>query len=172
MMTQDKQNALIALLLGTFPNFQSGDPSGALAAYDIVLSKADERDAEAGILSLINGEVLGFDGRFAPTATQLARAIREALERRVDAENAARRRLPPPVEERDEPTEEQKARVKALMKQAADNLGADFEGEEREARRLAMLRRTNEHFDRGAMSYETFNSAEDDDHDMGQMGAA
>lgn len=160
------------MLLGSFPNFQSGDPDGALAAYDIVIARADARDAEAGVLALINGEVLGFDGRFAPTATQLARAIREALERRVDAENAERRRLPPPIEERDEPTPEQKARVKALMQQAAATLGADFEGKEREAQRMAMLRRTNEHFDRQTLSFETYNSADDDAHDLGQMGAA
>lgn len=167
------QTALIALLLGTFPNFQSGDPEAALAAYDLVLSKADGRDAEAGVLALINGEVLGFDGRFAPTATQLARAIREALEKRVDAENAERRRLPPPPEpDFPEPTPEQRARVKALMEQAAKTMGMDSEADALRARRLAQLRRTNEHFDRQAMSFETFNSADDDEHDMGQMGAA
>ena len=94
----------MSLLLGTFPNFQSGDAEAALTAYAMVITKADPRDVEPGIMMLINGEMPGFDGRFAPTATQLARAIRSCLERRVDAENAARRRLPPPVLDDPEPT--------------------------------------------------------------------
>lgn len=171
-MLTTRQEHLVSLLLASFPNFSSGDAEAALAAYAMVIGGKDERDVEAGIMALINGEVLGFDGRFAPTATQLARAIREALERRVDAENAERRRLPPPVEDREEPTPEQKARVKALMEHSAKTLGVDFEADEREAQRLARLRRTNEYFDRQAAAYETFNSADDDEHDMGQQGAA
>lgn len=166
MMTEH-QERLVSLLLGTFPNFQSGDAEAALTAYAMVIGNADPRDVEPGIMALINGELPGFDGRFAPTSAQLARSIRICLERRVDAENAERRRLPAPVDYRDEPTPEQKARVAALMKQTAETLGADTDADAKRAQRLAMLRRTNERFDQDAMSYSTFNSADDDDRDMG-----
>lgn len=164
MLTSHQEN-LVSLLLGTFPNFQSGDAEAALAAYAMVIGKADSRDIEPGIMLLINGELPGFDGRFAPTATQLARAIRVILERRVDAESAARRRLPPPIEAREEPSEEAKARVRALL--ATLKTGEDEEDARRAEERRALLRRTNERFDPGTMSFGTFNSADDDNHDMG-----
>lgn len=167
MMTE-QQERLVSLLLGTFPNFQSGDAEAALTAYAMVVTKADPRDVEPGIMMLINGELPGFDGRFAPTATQLARAIRTALEQRVDRENAERRRLPPPPEvDFPEPTPEQRARVQALMDQVRRDYGSERSDAERLERTRAMLRRTNERFDRDAMSYSTMNTADDDDYDMG-----
>lgn len=156
-----------------FRTYRFVEPSEAdemLRVYFEALTDYETQDIEAGIRNMLAGKVEGFNPSFLPPAPLVAKCVRDALYQRFDAEHRDRKALPSP--EREEPTAEQKARVKALMKQAADNLGADFEGEEREARRLAMLRRTNEHFDRGAMSYETFNSAEEDDHDMGQMGAA
>lgn len=171
MMTE-QQERLVSLLLGTFPNFQSGDAEAALTAYSLVITQADPRDVEPGIMMLIRGELPGFDGRFAPTAPQLSRAIRVSLERRVDRENAERRRIPPPMEDREEPTPEAKARVRALMEQVERTHGVDHDAEERAFRRRDLLRRTNEHFDRQALRPETFNTADDDAHDMGQAGAA
>lgn len=164
MMTPHQEH-LVSLLLASFPNFQSGDADAALAAYAMVVGNADPRDVEPGVMLLINGELPGFDGRFAPTATQFARAIRISLEQRVDAENAARRRLPPPIEAREEPSEEAKARVRALL--ATLKTGEDEEDARRAEERRALLRRTNERFDPGTMSFSTFNSADDDNHDMG-----
>lgn len=168
-MITPHQEHLVSLLLASFPNFSSGDADAALAAYSLVISKAaDQRDVEAGITALINGEVAGFDGRFAPTATQLARAIREALDRRVDVEIAERKALPPPPEQDfPEPTPEQKARVQALMDQVRQTYGSERSDQEREEQRRALMRKTNERFDREAMSYSTFNAADDDQHDMG-----
>lgn len=172
MMTE-QQERLVSLLLGTFPNFQSGDAEAALTAYAMVVTDADPRDVEPGIMMLIKGELAGFDGRFAPTATQLARAIRTALENRVDRENAERRRLaPPPENDFPEPTPEQRARVKALMEQVRRDYGSERLNKESEARYRAQLRRTNDRFDPQSMSCTTFNSADEDAHDMGQAGAA
>lgn len=169
MMTE-QQERLVSLLLGTFPNFQSGDAEAALTAYAMVIGNADPRDVEPGITLLINGQLPGFDGRFAPTATQLARAMRLCLEKRVDAENAARRRLPPPIDDAPEPTPEQRAKVKAILDNL--NLGDEAEDRSRAEGRRALHRRTNDRFDAGTMSYSTFNSTDDDAHDMGQAGAA
>jgi|GEM_PF-4162828 hypothetical protein len=170
MMTE-QQERLVSLLLGTFPNFQSGDAEAALTAYAMVVTGADPRDVEPGIMMLIKGELAGFDGRFAPTATQLARAIRTALEQRVDRENAERRRLPPPPEEDfPEPTPEQRARVKNLMDQVKRSYGSERSDQEAKERYRAQLRRTNERFDHEAFS--TFNAADDDQHDMGQARAS
>ena len=98
MMT-DHQTALCSLLLGSFPTFSSGDAEAALAAYEIVMSNAAEQDLQPGFMILINGEYPGHDGRFAPTAPQLATAIRMARDRRLEHErvmNSHQARLPSP----------------------------------------------------------------------------
>lgn len=179
MITQHQEH-LISLLLASFPNFQSGDSDAALASYALVIEPNDPRDVQAGIRMIIAGELPGFDGRFAPTATQLARAIRLALEKRVDAENAQRRRLPPPADEWVEPTPEQKERVKTLLLNLAKDLRADQTEQEAEdeRKRLAQLRRTNARFapDQAPnamahrLGFSTINTADDDRWDMG--GAA
>lgn len=147
MMTE-QQERLVSLLLGTFPNFQSGDAEAALAAYAMVITRADPRDVEPGIMMLINGELPGFDGRFAPTSTQLARAIRVCLERRVDAEIAARKALPPPPDDWVDDTPEQKARNKATLDALAQSLAAEMRTEEAEndRKRHELGNRTNAYF--------------------------
>lgn len=164
-MLTTHQEHLVSLLLGSFPNFQSGDAEAALAAYAMVITSADPRDVEPGIMLLINGQLPGLDGRFAPTAPQLARAIRVCLDKRVDAEIAARRRLPPPADDAPEPTPEQKAKVRAIL----DNLklAEEHQADARAEERRALLRRTNERFDPQPLSYSTVNTADDDAHDMG-----
>lgn len=161
MMTE-QQERLVSLLLGTFPNFQSGDAEAALAAYALVITGADPRDVEPGITMLINGELPGFDGRFAPTSTQLARAIRVCLERRVDAEIAARKALPPPVDDWVDDPPEIKARNKARLDELAASLASTMDMGRAPLRDLQ--RRTNERFDPPA--YEVG----DPDADSGDMG--
>lgn len=147
MMTSHQQ-ALVSLLLGSFPNFQSGDGEAALAAYELVLSKADERDLQPGVMMLINGEVLGHDGRFAPTAPQLARAIRQAMNKRVDAENARRAALPPPEDEWVDDSPDVKARNKAKLDELAATLASSMRTEEAEndRRRQQIHNKTNARF--------------------------
>lgn len=154
-MMNDHQTALVSLLLGSFPNFQSGDGEAALAAYDIVLSSADRRDLQPGVMMLINGEVAGHDGRFAPTAPQLARAIRQAMNKRVDEENARRAKLPPPEDDWIDDAPEVKARNKAKFDELAASLGSAFRTDDAErAQRLRSLQeRTNARFDPEALSY-------------------
>ncbi len=148
MTTTQRQQALVSLLLGTFPNFQSGDAEAALAAYDIVLSKADPRDVEPAIMMLIEGRLPGFDGRFAPTATQLSRAIRVCLEKRVDAEIAARKALPPPPDDWVDDPPEVKARNKARLDKLCADLAAQLQTDDAadEKRKREITNRANAAF--------------------------
>lgn len=179
MMTEH-QERLISLLLGTFPNFQSGDSEAALTAYAVVITDADPRDVEPGIMRLIKGEMPGFDGRFAPTATQLARSIRMALDHRVDQEIKARKALPPPEDAWKEPTPEQRARGRAILANLQKTLSAQQEADDaaNEQARKAIFARTNARFDNGASRYqripnvESFNVADDDQYDMGRERVA
>lgn len=172
---------LVSLLLASFPNFQSGDADAALAAYAMVIGQADQRDVEAGVMMIINGQLPGFDGRFAPTATQLARAIRICLERRVDREIAERRALPPPPDDWVDDPPEVKARNRARMDELAASLAAQHRTEEAEAdrRRDDLSQRTLARFypdqePRAAARRLGFLQVdpEDDEGDMGMSGAA
>ena len=122
MMT-DRQEALVSLLLGSFPNFASGDGEAALGAYELVLRQSDERDHEPGVMILINGEYPGHDGRFAPTAPQLASAIRMARDKRLDRERDRRPQLAPPDIQHDP---ESQARVRQLMRETIAGLGGSM----------------------------------------------
>lgn len=122
MMT-DHQTALCSLLLGSFPTFSSGDGEAALAAYEVVMRAADERDLQPGFMVLLNGEYPGHDGRFAPTAPQLASAIRIARDKRLESERYDKLRhprLPPPDIEK---TPEQMARAKAQLQEFINSVG-------------------------------------------------
>lgn len=185
-MMNDHQTALVSLLLGSFPNFQSGDGEAALAAYEIVLSAADERDLQPGVMMLINGEVVGHDGRFAPTAPQLAKAIRQAMNKRVDAENARRAALPAPDDEWVDDAPEVKARNKARMDQLAADLAAVLRTDEAETerKRQQLHTKTNMRFDpsrdEASLSKRlgiggarfTVGDADEQNGDMGERGAA
>ncbi|MDB6035989.1 MAG: hypothetical protein JWM16_6327 [Verrucomicrobiales bacterium] len=145
MMTPH-QTALTSLLLGSFPTFQSGDGAAALGAYEWVFSQADERDLQPGIAILVNGQYPGHDGRFAPTAPQLATAIRMARDKRLNGERLNQLRLaPPPVEEI---SEEEQARVKAGFDQLVKDLSAKLQTDDAAAdvRRKALFDRTNARF--------------------------
>lgn len=116
------QERLVSLLLGSFPTFQSGDAEAALAAYALVIRNADERDVEPGVMILINGEYPGHDGRFAPTAPQLASGIRIARDRRLESERFRRLALPPPAEP--EVSAEERERVKAGFERLVADMAA------------------------------------------------
>lgn len=179
-MLNDHQTALVSLLLGSFPNFQSGDGEAALAAYELVLSEADGRDLQPGVMILINGELPGHDGRFAPTAPQLARAIRYARDKRLDREIAARKSLPAPEDTWVDDDPETKAKNRARLDDLAKQLGQAMATEESNTNRLRkdIAAKTNQRF---APSFEpsemaarlgfakvtTFNSADDDQYDLG-----
>lgn len=147
MMT-DYQTALCSLLLGSFPSFLSGDDQAALSAYEIVMSSAAEQDLRPGVMILINGEYPGHDGRFAPTAPQLASAIRMARDRRIEHERIMRpqqARLPPPDIGK---TPEQRERARAKMEEFVRSVGgADAEqSAEAIAASKARWERVNAHF--------------------------
>lgn len=123
-MMNDHQTYLVSLLLGSLPNFQSGDAEAALTAYELIMSRADERDLQPAVMLILDNRLPGYSGAFAPTAPQLSSAIRIVRDKRLEAE-AARRpvALPPPVEEI---TPEQRAKGKAILDQLAEQLGAQM----------------------------------------------
>lgn len=148
MMT-DHQTALCSLLLGSFPTFSSGDAEAALAAYEIVMSNAAEQDLQPGFMILINGEYPGHDGRFAPTAPQLATAIRMARDRRLEHErvmNSHQARLPSPDIAK---TPEQRMRAKAKLAEFLMSVGKSEveQNAEQMAASKARWAKVNAHFD-------------------------
>jgi hypothetical protein len=114
-MMNDHQTALCSLLLGSFPNFSSGDSEGALGSYALVMARADQQDLEPGVMILINGEYPGHDGRFAPTAPQLATAIRMARDKRLESERRTKLSQPQLMAPDIQRTPEERARVKAKI---------------------------------------------------------
>jgi hypothetical protein len=153
-----------------FRTYRFVEPSEAdemLRVYFEALADYETRDIEAGIRDMLSGRVDGFNPSFLPPAPLVAKAVRTAMYKRLESEARDRKALPPPVEEWAEPTPEQKARVKALMAQVRRNYGSERSDKEREEATRAMLRRSNEHFDAQRLSVSTFNSADDDFHDMG-----
>lgn len=147
MLTQ-RQTALVSLLLGSFPSFQSGDAEAAFAAYQFVIRDMDDRDLEGGVSMIVNGLLPGHDMRFAPTAPQLATACRISRDRRLESEQRSNLRLapPPPVVE---VSEEERARVKAKFEALLANVKRDkelAEEEQLEAAR-ARARKVNLRFD-------------------------
>lgn len=152
-----------------FRTYRFVEPSEAdemLRVYFEALTDYETQDIEQGIRNMLSGKVEGFNASFLPPAPLVATAVRAAMNVRLDHEHRSRPpALPPP--ELPEPSADQKARVKALMEKAARNLAADSDEAELKARRLAQLRRTNEYFDNRTAAVETFNSADDDDFDMG-----
>lgn len=145
-MMNQHQTALTSLLLGSFPTFQSGDGAAALGAYEWVFSQADERDWQPGISILINGEYPGHDGRFAPTAPQLATAIRMARDKRLETERRHQLRIAPP--EVVEISEEEQARVKAGFDKLIADLSSKLQTQDASAerRRKAIFAKTNARF--------------------------
>lgn len=147
-MLNQHQNALVSLLLGSFPTFQSGDAAAALAAYEVVLGNSDERDHQPAVMALIAGEYAGHTGHFAPTAPELAGAIREQRNKRLDREQRNTPALPPPPEP-DIPDAERE-RVKAGFANLIASLSSKLRTEDAEIERRyrERLQRTNQVFDR------------------------
>lgn len=165
--------ALAVAFQRLFRTYRFVEPSEAdemLRVYFEALADYETLDIEGGIRNMLSGKVDGFNPSFLPPAPLVAKSVREAMHQRLDREHRSRPALPPP--ERDDPTPEQKARVKALMEDFSRKFGSERSDAERLERTRAMLRRTNERFDRDAVSYSTVNTADDDDYDMGQAGAA
>lgn len=166
-MRYDPEAVAVAFerLFRTYRFVEPSEADDMLRVYFEALVDYETQDIAAGIQNMLSGRVEGFNPSFLPPAPLVATAVRAAMHKRLDAELRDRPALPPP--ERDEPTEAQKARVKALMAHAAKTLGTDTEADAMRARRLTQLRRTNEYFDNKAQAVETFNSADDDKYDMG-----
>ena len=141
-----------------------------LRVYFEALVDYETRDIEAGIQNMLSGKVDGFNPSFLPPAPLVAKAIRAAMHQRLDTERRTRPALPPP--ERKDPTPEQKERVRVLMEDFTRRYTSERSEAERAEQRRALHRRTNERFDRDTATYSTFNAADDDDYDMGQVASA
>lgn len=145
-MMNDHQTALCSLLLGSFPNFSSGDSEGALGSYALVMAKADERDLEPGVMILINGEYPGHDGRFAPTAPQLATAIRMARDARLESERRTKLSQPRLMAPDIERSPEERARVKARIEAFVADQVTEAHDPETIKRRNEQWSKTNARF--------------------------
>lgn len=157
-----------------FLTYRFVDPSEAddmLRVYFEALTDYETRDIESGIRNMLSGKVDGFNPSFLPPAPLVAKCVREALYRRLDAEARDRKALPPPADDWVEPSPEAKARMRDQLQALSDKLkrDMDMENAEADAQFRDLQRRTNERFDREARW-----SAErsDDDGDMGMLGKA
>lgn len=130
----------IRRLAATFPPpVAMGSPEEILEVLIAVTDGFDPVDVEGGVRLLLTGAVPHFDGRFLPTATEFAKAIRLAGARR--AESAARAvppALPPPLVERDAASRERvRAMVERLAGQGAAAMRVAADDAEQKARALA-----------------------------------
>jgi len=139
----------LSTLFATFPPLQgAATPEGALAAmqaYVLAVGKYDMQDIEEGVRRLVAGEIGEHDGRYPPTAPQLARAVHKARDARLDRERDRRPRLPP----RDiEKSPESQERVRALTEQAVHRLAGVMRTDDAAAakRRQELQERTDERF--------------------------
>ena len=172
-MLNPKQNAMIGLLLSSFPNFQSGDAESALTAYELAVSDYTGEDMADAVKAFIQGRVPGHNMAFAPTAPQLASACRRAMDARLD-DMRRHRSAVLQIEARDEAdtpkNAEMRARVAAMVASAVKNLTIrDAAVEEDEAARASYLKRHDDRFH--GVSY-TVGDADADDGDMGQRAAS
>lgn len=141
---------MIALLLSSFPNFQSGDAESLLAAYEMAVSGCSDYDLAEAVKAFIQGRVPGHNMAFAPTAPQLASVCRRAMELRIDEVNR-RRHAVLQIEARDEdcPRDaESRARVAAMVASALKNLSMNDQprAKDNENRRAEMMKKHDERF--------------------------
>lgn len=146
-MLNQRQTALVSLLLGSFPSFQSGDAEAAFAAYQFVLRDVFDGDLEEGVSMVINGLLPGHDGRFAPTAPQLATAIRMCRDKRLDRERRSNLLLPAPAEK--VVSEAERLRVKAKFEALLANVKREeaIDHEQAVEEQRARFRKVNLQFD-------------------------
>lgn len=113
----------IQRLLAAFPPI-SGDAALILHNYLMAVEDYAADDVEAAVTMYIKGTIPGFDGRYVPTAPMLATGCRKVIEERSRksyyASFNAPRLAPPDIEK----TDEQRARARAKMQQAIDNLSS------------------------------------------------
>lgn len=137
-------NAALAVMLATFPPSQSGDGETVLAAYEWVMQGESERDVIDGVDLVMRRKLPGFDGRFAPTAPQLAQAIQMARDRRLESERRSRLLLPPPASREVSP--EERAVVAGKFSKFIANVGVARSNEAALRRADDRIARTNARF--------------------------
>lgn len=150
-----------------------------LAVYFEALVDYETRDIEAGIHDMLSGRVDGFNPSFLPPAPLVAKSVRAALHNRLNAERLDRLALPPPADDFEQDPPEVRAKNKARLETLAASLASSMRTDEAEGSRVRqqIASKTNQRF---APSYDpddmakrlglrvtTFNSADDDNHDMG-----
>jgi hypothetical protein len=125
MTRPDPTTDALSVLFSTFPPMAGAEtPEGARAAmraYRLALGGYDRVDIVEGIRRLVAGDIPEHDARFAPTAPQLARAVKAAAtERAQQASEQEAAALQFADRSRDEDrkagrTGESRARVRALV---------------------------------------------------------
>lgn len=152
-----------------------------IKTYLHAVSVYETQDVIQGISDFITGQVPGHNAAFAPSAPQVGSAVRRAMERRLESERLNRVALPPPADDFEQDPPEVRAKNKARMEALAASLASSMLTDEAEDNRIRqqIASKTNQRF---APSYDpkdmakrlglitqvtTFNSADDDQFDMG-----
>ena len=174
----------------------NANPAEALRTYYEVCQPFSTEDVELAVKQFLSGSVKDFNPNFAPTPPKFAKQLRANAEYRAKTNTSHNLLLEQFKEqEKDEEfrahrTPEAKARVQSMLDAIKEETVPKRTPEEA-ARAKAMLEKQDQYYaadfvetpDGRKVSsyllgklrtagYTTFNAADDDDHDLGQMGAA
>ena len=149
-------------LFRTYRFVEPGEADEMLRVYFEALKDYETRDIEAGIHNMLSGRVDGFNPSFLPPAPLVAKAVRDAMHQRLNAERLDRLALPPPADDFVQDPPEVRAKNRAMMDQLAASLASTMDMDRAPLRDLQ--RRTNERFDPPAYT------VGDPDADTGDMG--
>lgn len=86
-----------------------------MKTYLHAVSPYETRDVIQGISDFITGSVTGHNPAFAPSAPLVGSVVRRAMLARLERDRLSKLALPAPVAPRHEPTDEEKARVRAKL---------------------------------------------------------
>lgn len=152
-----------------FRTYRFVEPSEAdemLRVYFEALVDYETRDIEAGIQNMLSGRVDGFNPSFLPPAPLVARSVRDALMKRLEAERLNRLQLPPPADDFIQDPPEVRAKNRARLDALAASLASVMDMDRAPLR--ALQKRTNARFD-PPLGY-SVGDADEENGDMGQLG--
>jgi hypothetical protein len=138
------------VLFATFPPLSGAEtPEGArnaMRAYLLALDGYQFADVQEGVKLIVSGRFPEHDGKYTPTAPQLARAVRHAASLRADSERRSQKPALPPPDIVHSP--ESLARVKAMAAEAIADLAASMRTEDakRDTERKQFMARVNQRF--------------------------
>lgn len=144
-MRYDPEAVAVAFqrLFRTYRFVEADEADEMLRVYFEAVTDYETQDIEAGVADMLAGRVDGFNPSFLPPAPLVGKAVRDAMNRRLDSEarrRASQPKLPPPDVEK---SPESQARVLAIV---AD-IAAKWSVSEELRSDSAMLKRAAERHD-------------------------